>query len=366
MSKVLLSQYKKDLSSGIMEPDKAQEQAVMLLQKLYDDIIQRDIKNKSLSGVISALWYKSFKPIKSLYLWGGVGRGKTYLMDMFYENLDIEKKLRSHFHRFMLKVHDQLASLEGHEDPLMIVADNFAKSYKVICFDEFYVSDIADAMVLGSLLKYLFERKVIIVFTSNVLVDNLYLDGLQRQRFMPAIGILKKNCNIFEVDSGIDYRLNILSEAGIYHLSSEIDVIDRIKDYFNKLIVVSPSWDTTMKVDGRSIDVYGIAGDIAWFSFASLCQTPRSSRDYIEIASCFHTIILSTIPVFNSDNEDEARRFIALIDELYDRCVNLIIVADFMPEELYHGDILKFQFKRTVSRLTDMRSDSYLSSPHAP
>jgi len=288
------------------------------------------------------------------------------LMDLFYNSLPIEDKTRIHFHRFMLKVHTQLTAIEGHDDPLQVVADNFAKEAKVICFDEFYVSDIADAMILGTLLRYLFDKKIVIVFTSNVNVDDLYNDGLQRQKFIKAITLLKKNCNIFEVDSGVDYRFKVLSSAGVYHLSSKPRIYEIMKDYFSKLVPVTPYWNTSIEVDGRNISVYGIADDVVWFTFSNICCGPRSSRDYIEIASCFHTVIVSDIPIFTSNNEDEARRFIVLIDELYDRCVNFIGIATTEPDKLYQGIVLQFQFKRTVSRLTEMRTSQYLSRQHNP
>lgn len=365
-SNTIYIQYKADIASGLIDFDESQEQAVNLLQDLFNNIMQRELTISKPLGIIKFLWLRHFNPIQSLYLWGGVGRGKTYLMDMFYDSLPIEKKMRKHFHRFMLKVHEQLTALEGHDEPLKIIADNFSNEYRVICFDEFYVSDIADAMVLGALLEHLFSRGVVVVFTSNVQVDDLYSNGLQRQRFLQTISLLKKHCTMFEVDSGIDYRLNILTKAGAYHLSSEQKVLEKVKKDFNKLTPVQPMWDTTIEIDGRNIDVYGIADDVIWFTFASICQTARSSRDYIEIASCFHTVVVSTVPKFDSSNEDSARRFIALIDELYDRSVNVILLADVLPEDLYEGNILRFQFKRTASRLTEMQSKEYLAQPHNP
>lgn len=364
--KSILSQYKADVASGLIEEDEYQKKALEKLQKIYDEILLRYPDDSGLLVRTKAWFLSNFKSVKGLYLWGGVGRGKTYILDLFFDALPIQNKLRMHFHRFMLRVHKQLAALEGFEDPLSVVANEFAKEAKVICFDEFYVSDISDAMILGTLLKYLFSRNVIVIFTSNVHPDDLYEKGLQRQRFLKSIDVIKNNNDIFEVDSGVDYRFKVLVNAGVYYLDNEPNVFDIVKSEFMKLAPVVPCWDVMVNIDNREVQTIAVADDIIWFNFKDICEGARSSSDYIEIASCYHTVIVSEVPILNEGKEDSARRFIALVDELYDRAVNLIIVAASNPEELYKGRLLKFQFKRTASRLIEMSGHEYLSKAHNP
>ncbi|MQM40261.1 Cell division protein ZapE [wastewater metagenome] len=308
------------------------------------------------------------EPETGVYLWGSVGRGKTWLMDIFYESLPFEARRRLHFHRFMRAVHTRLKTLKERQDPLDIIAEEWAADTRVLCFDEFFVSDIADAMLLAGLLQGLFRRGVTLVATSNIPPHELYWDGLQRERFVPAIELLERHTEVIPVDGDTDYRLRFLEQAEIYHtpLDAEADaVLTRDFDH------VRPDGgevtdETVLEVEGREIPVRCVADGVVWFAFDAVCRGPRSQNDYIDIACQFHTVVISDIPVFGRDSEDDARRFINLVDEFYDRAVKLICSAAAEPEALYQGHRLGFEFERTASRLTEMQSRSYLALPHRP
>jgi cell division protein ZapE len=305
---------------------------------------------------------------KGVYLWGSVGRGKTWLMDIFYQSLPFPERRRRHFHRFMADVHAQLRDLSNQEAPLDLVAQSIAAECRVLCFDEFFVSDIADAMILARLLEGLFDHGVTLVATSNTRPAELYKDGLQRQRFLPAIKLIKQHTDVLEMGGRTDYRLRRLTQAGTYVKSNAPDTPQRLQALFTELAdgeEVSAS-SGTIEIEGRSIPVIRQDESIVWFSFAALCAGPRSQNDYIEIARNYQSVIVSDVPVLDSDHDNEARRFIALVDELYDHHVNLIVSAEAPPEELYRGERLAFQFKRTVSRLSEMQSAEYLASEHLP
>ena len=336
-----------------------------------DDLRERLIDaHERHSSVISRLIGKlaHTSPLqKGLYLWGSVGRGKTWLMDLFYQSLPFPERRRRHFHRFMYEVHAELRTLQNQEAPLETVAKRIAEECRVLCFDEFFVSDIADAMILAGLIEGLFNNGVTLVATSNIRPKDLYKDGLQRARFLPAIALIEQNTDVVAMGGRVDYRLRRLTEAGTYVKSSAPDTPQRLRALFDELADGDETQSGgTIEIEGRSIPVMRHDESIVWFSFAALCAGPRSQNDYIEIARNYQSVIVSDVPVLDSDHDNEARRFIALVDELYDHHVNLIISADAAPAELYRGDRLANQFERTVSRLTEMQSEEYLASEHLP
>jgi cell division protein ZapE len=305
-------------------------------------------------------------PVKGLYMWGGVGRGKTFLMDLFFETLEIGQKRRSHFHRLMQDVHKRLKVLGDIEDPLDVVARDIAREARVLCFDEFFVSDIGDAMILGRLLDGLFRRGVTLIATSNTRPDELYKGGLQRQRFLPAIDALIRHTSVVHMGGETDYRLRLLREAGTYFTPGDDEAQQKLHAFFGESASSEVREDHALDVNGRDIHVLRCAKGIAWFDFADLCDGPRSQTDYIEIARWYPTVILSGVPVLDATHEDQARRFIALVDEFYDRHVKLIIGADHPADDLYSGKRLRFEFERTASRLLEMQSAEYLHLPHLP
>ena len=325
-------------------------------------------------------------PVKGLYLWGGVGRGKTYLMDLFHACLPGPAKLRLHFHRFMLRVHGELARLKGVANPLAQVADGLSAEARVLCFDEFFVSDIGDAMILGELLNALFERRVTLVATSNVAPRRLYEDGLQRRRFLPAIERIEGHMEVLRLGAGEDYRRRALGDAGTYQWPLSAAGEARLAECFDAFTPdalvpgstdsagwadgagagATPVGQATLEVSGRALKARRCASGVAWFDFAELCGGPRSARDYVELAREFHAVVLSGVPVLNAAHEDMARRFIALVDEFYDRNVKLAVSAAAPPESLYRGERLGREFERTRSRLDEMRSADYLGCPHKP
>jgi cell division protein ZapE len=355
--------YRQQLQERGFRPDPAQEAAVQAL----NDLRQRLLKKKPPSSFLSKLGKrKPVKPEKGLYLWGGVGRGKTWLMDLFFHSLPFEQKRRRHFHRFMYDVHAQLKQLTNREAPLEIVADTLAAETRVLCFDEFFVSDIADAMILGTLLDALFRRGVALVATSNVPPKDLYKEGLQRARFLPAIKLLEEHTRVLPVDGGTDYRLRQLTQAGTYIDSAQTQAQSRLAALFEDLSDSDPCDGGTVEIEGRQIPVVKESENVIWFEFEALCEGPRSQNDYIEIAREYQSVIVSHVPVLTAQRENAARRFIALVDELYDRHVNLILSAAAPPDGLYKGDRLGFEFQRTISRLQEMQSEEYLASEHRP
>jgi cell division protein ZapE len=301
------------------------------------------------------------KPITGLYLWGGVGRGKTFLMDWFYDALPIADKHRVHFHHFIRDVHHALARLSGQQDPLEVVGDQWRQGVRVLCLDEFVVTDIADAMILYKLLDALFRRGMTLVTTSNTRPDLLYRNGLQRQSFLPAIELLKTHTRVFELDGGVDYRLRELTEAGVYFVGAEGCL--RLAEHYDHLTGGHGAADEQFTVNGRAFPARRVGPDVVWFDFQDLCGTPRSVSDYIEIAREFHTVLLSGVPVFTPQHETAARRFVLLIDEFYDRRVKLVIAADAPVTDLYPGGFGDFPFERVQSRLLEMQSVAYLAAP---
>lgn len=364
-----LDRYKADLTKPDFSYDASQEQAVLALQKLYDELVfEPQTAARSLAEKLSGVFRRDplTEPPKGLYFWGGVGRGKTYLMDTFYETLPFERKMRAHFHRFMQRVHKDLTALSGKKDPLKIVATQIASEARVICFDEFFVSDITDAMILGGLFEQLFERGVVLVATSNIVPNDLYKDGLQRSRFLPAIALVNERCKVINLDGGVDYRLRTLEQAELYHYPLDVQADVSLMDSFKRLAPAEEVKNETLDIEGRQIIARYHSDDVIWFDFAALCDGPRSQNDYIEIARVFHAIIVSNVPKLDASKDDQARRFINMVDEFYDRNVKLVISAEVSLHELYAGGRLEFEFQRTQSRLLEMQSHDYLALEHRP
>lgn len=361
--------YRADLKKEGFQYDPSQEMAVSHLQQFWEALVEVEQKsgNKSLLqrlGVVKA----PVECVRGLYFWGGVGRGKTYLMDVFFDSLPFERKYRTHFHRFMQRVHRRLKALDGQKNPLDTIAAELAAEYRVICFDEFFVSDIADAMILGGLFQQMFSRGVSLLATSNIVPDDLYKDGLQRQRFLPAIAALKEHTRVLNVDGGVDYRLRTLQQAPLFYSPAGQSADVKLLEVMQNLVTSHADWreDVSLEVEGRKILARRVCEDVVWFDFKSLCDGPRSQNDYIELAREFHTVLLSDVPQLYREVDDQARRFINLVDEFYDRNVKLIISAAVGLTELYAGGKLDFEFQRTQSRLLEMQSTEFLARPHRP
>lgn len=359
--------YERDIAGGQFQFDAAQAEAVNALTEVYAALEQRFEIAKRVRGPARLREIKRQKtPAQGLYLWGGVGRGKTYLMDLFYEQLTFRRKMRVHFHRFMQRVHKDLAALQGTKDPLTAVADGIHKEAVVICFDEFFVTDIADAMILGGLFEALFARGVTLVATSNIVPDRLYENGLQRQRFLPAIAMVKQFCRVLNVDSGVDYRLRVLEQAELYH-SPLGEAADRsLAASFRGIASGQVITQSPIDINDRSVEVMSRTDDVLMCRFSELCEKPRSAHDYIEIAREYHSVVLADVPALGAANDDAARRFINLVDEFYDRSVKLIMSAERPILELYGEGRLSFEFQRTQSRLQEMQSREYLAREHRP
>jgi len=356
--------YEDSLSREGHVRDSAQLDVIERLEDLQQRIDKHKPARRRLLGLLPLDRQSDVSGVKGLYVWGGVGRGKTFLMDLFFDSLTIEKKKRVHFHRMMHDVHDRLSKLGDIEDPLDSVADSIAAETQVLCFDEFFVSDIADAMILGRLLDGLFRRGVTLIATSNSKPDDLYLEGLQRQRFLPAIDLINQHTDVVHMDSGTDYRLRLLRKAGTFLTPDDEQAHQKLNFFFDESATSEIRSDRELEINGRQILAQKCAKGIAWFDFMELCDGPRSQSDYIELARWYPSIIVSGVPELDPMREDQARRFIALVDEFYDRRVKLIISAATKAEFLYTGRRLSFEFNRTVSRLVEMQSSEYLALAH--
>lgn len=340
--------------------DASQENAIRHLQRLYDDLLEFKRKRDRLFG-------RSLLPSpdvpKGLYFWGGVGRGKSFLMDGFFACLPYKRKRRLHFHHFMQEVHDGLRALKNETDPLATVAANIARHTRVLCFDEFHVSDIADAMILGRLFTHLFDLGTVLVATSNYAPDDLYPNGLQRHNFLPTIALLKQHVEVVNVDGGNDYRMRTLTQARTYLTPITPDTDKELASIFSKLATAS-DLSCEMVIEERKVTALRHAPGVVWFSFKELCDGPRSQTDYLWLARQYHTVILSDVPVLTAKEASAARRLTWLVDVFYDYRVKLIISAQTEAEAIYTEGSFAHEFFRTASRLTEMQSTDYLSLPH--
>jgi cell division protein ZapE len=361
-----LAQYRRKVDSGALVADPAQEKAVAALQRLYDEFVRAGEPPRGWRRGVVQLFGRRPAPVRGLYLWGGVGRGKTLMMDLFYGALPFDDKLRRHFHRFMADVHEHLKELRDRENPLELVADRIAAQTRVICFDEFVVTDIADAMILGTLFATLFAHGVTLAATSNIEPGHLYRDGLQRQRFLPTIALLRKHCDVIHVDGAIDYRLRVLERADVYQTPSSPAADAHLTEYFDAIAPDEGDHGGALEVLGRRIDYVRAADGVIWFDFAAICDGPRSQDDYIELSRLYQTVLVSNVPRFDALLENQARRFIALVDEFYDRRVKLILSAAAPVKDLYAGEKLRHAFERTRSRLEEMQTHDYLAAAHQP
>ncbi|MFV0265415.1 MAG: cell division protein ZapE [Kluyvera sp.] len=367
------SRYLQALEEGSHQPDDVQREAVNRLDTIYQEL-QHKTPATAPSGGLRARFGKLLgkkesdapSAVRGLYMWGGVGRGKTWLMDMFYQSLPGERKQRLHFHRFMLRVHEELAALQGHSDPLEIVAERFKAETDVLCFDEFFVSDITDAMLLGGLMKALFARGITLVATSNIPPDELYRNGLQRARFLPAIDAIKAHCDIMNVDAGIDYRLRTLTQAHLWLSPLNDDTRQQMNKLWLALAGTPQMNQTALEINHRPLPTLGVENQTLAVSFTTLCVDARSQHDYIALSRLFHTVMLFDVPVMTPMLESEARRFIALVDEFYERHVKLVVSAEVELYNIYQGERLKFEFQRCLSRLQEMQSEEYLKRAHMP
>jgi cell division protein ZapE len=349
--------------------DPSQLVAVDHFQRLYEDLIGLERLESSLVRLLARR-----RVVRGLYVWGGVGRGKSFLMDSFFNCAPVQRKQRIHFHRFMQHVHHELHAKQGQADPLAAIARDWAKDARLLCLDEFHITDITDAMMMKRLLESLFEHGVVIVTTSNFEPDALYLHGLQRNQFLPAIDLIKQNLDVINIDGGTDYRLRELERAGVYHIEADAD--EALAAAFDTIARHRSDDASEIEIEGRMIRIRRQARGVAWFDFAELCDGPRGKADYIELARRYHTVLISNVPRFRQRDADKLRRFVWLVDEFYDRRVKLIVSAAAPAEALVvsgdeEGD--KFQAnlnaslnERLVSRLTEMQTRDYLSQPHLP
>lgn len=344
------------------EIDTAQQHSIGLLDDLFDRVVK---------VAKTAWWQRILSPAvvrqtpRGLYLWGGVGRGKTLLMDIFYRSLPPRiASERSHFHSFMNQIHHALAQLKHTENPLQQIARDIAARVRVLCLDEFVIVDIADAMIMSALLETLFEQGVVLVTTSNAAPENLYKNGLQRARFLPAIDLITGHCQVENLDGDQDYRLGFLQKTELYVVPHDAQTRVDIEQYLAEHVTPMQQCRDSLLINGRELNFQFCAEDTVWFSFTDLCETTRSQNDYLELARYFNTLILTDIRQMDADSDDVARRFVLLIDVLYDHRVKLICSAAVLPPRLYQGKRLRFEFERTASRLFEMQSQQYLAEAH--
>jgi cell division protein ZapE len=359
MAETPSQRYAAGVARGDWRFDPAQQPALAALDGLHAALL-----DPPRPGLLARLRGEVPPPPTGLYLWGGVGRGKTFLIDLFYDALPFPEKRRTHFHRFMREVHAALRERAGERDPLVSIARGWRESMRVLVLDEFFVNDIGDAMLLGRLLERLFAEGVALVTSSNTAPENLYAHGLQRDRFLPAIALLQAHCATVFLDSPTDYRLRALTRSPVYRAPLDDGSNAWLSARWRELTAGAPHEDGPLLIDGRAIPVRARAEGHAWFDFAALCEGPRAASDYIEIATEHHTVLVGGIPRLDDTRADPARRFVHLVDEFYDRHVNLVCTADADPTALYRGDRLAGAFERTASRLIEMQSAEYLALEH--
>ncbi|TAK91954.1 MAG: cell division protein ZapE [Burkholderiaceae bacterium] len=350
--------YRQHLQQRGYQSDSAQLRAIERLQQCEDE--WRGYKEQRSTKLRRLVLYPDLP--QGVYLWGGVGRGKSFLMDSFYLAVPLIKKTRMHFHEFMREVHRQLDELKGTADPLEQVAERIADKYRLICFDEFHVSDIADAMILYRLLDALFRNRVSLVMTSNYPPHGLYPDGLHRDRLLPAIALIQQHLAVVNVDAGVDYRQRTLAHVQTYHMPLDDTAQAALTQAF-ELLAEAEDESPLLMIETRQIHALRRAGGVVWFSFAEIFEGPRSQNDYLEIASQFHTVIVSGVPQMSAGMASAARRFTWLVDIFYDHKIKLILSAAVKADELYLAGVLANEFQRTVSRLVEMQSQEYLNAP---
>ncbi|MCU4536831.1 AFG1 family ATPase [Acinetobacter bereziniae] len=351
--------YAKALSSGQFLPDDAQAQAVHELERVWQELINRYKASKK-----AFRRFRRQTAPKGVYMWGGVGRGKTWLMDQFYDSIPFRRKTRMHFHHFMQFVHKELNKLSGQRNPLDIVADQIYKEAVVICFDEFFVSNVTDAMILSDLFQKLFTRGITLVATSNIAPDGLYKNGIHRDRFIPTIEMVKTHCVVLNVDAGVDYRLRVLKQAQLFKAPLTDDHKVWMAKRFSALTASQTVSEEPITINNRIVETLGHTEDVLWCDFRELCMKPRSPSDFIEIANIYHTVLVSNVPHLTDLLSEGTRRFIYLVDEFYDRGVKLLLTSEDSIIEIYQGEKLAFEIERTRSRLLEMQSDEYLQSEH--
>jgi len=352
--KDVVSLYEAQLSERGFLADPSQRRAVERLQRLFEEWSAYKARRNS---ALKRLLVKPPLP-KGVYLWGAVGRGKSFLMDAFYRCVPLVRKRRVHFHHFMREIHRELDALKGTEDPIAAAAERTARRYRLICFDEFHVSDIADAMILGRYLEQVMERGVQFVMTSNYPPQGLYPNGLQRERFLPVIALLEARLDVLQVDNGTDYRLRKMERMQVYHVGPGAEAA--LERFFAELRDTEEE-KQPLDVEGRRIAYRRRAGGLVWFDFQALCGGPRSYADYVDLAQRFHTVMLSGVPCMSPKSADAARRFTWLVDVFYDERVNLVVGAQALPEALFTEGEHSAEFQRTVSRLHEMQSAQYLA-----
>ena len=370
---VVTARWNAEVARHRLQFDGAQQAAALRLDALRENLLTPS--PTLLARLRSRVQWLSDESVaaahRGLYLWGGVGRGKTLLVDLFFASLQDAPgspltAQRSHFHHFMRDVHAELRRIKRQAEPLELVAQQLAARARVICLDEFFVSDIGDAMILAGLFDGLFRRGVTLVATSNLPPQDLYKDGLQRQRFLPAIDLIGRHVDVIHLDGGIDYRLRQLEQAPTYMDSRLPASAAALQERFAALTGTAAAGPATLEIEGRPLHAVNVGHGTVWFEFGELCEGPRSQNDYIELARLYHTIFIANIPPFDTFNENAARRFIMLIDELYDRGVKIVVSAAAPPAELYRGERLRSEFERAASRLVEMQTQHYLAGQHRP
>ena len=351
-----LEYYKNKCREGVVFEDPEQLMALQALQKVYENLLSEKKRR-------SNLWSFLHKPtlVKGAYLWGGVGIGKTFLMDCFYHTLPFPQKMRMHFHQFLQRTHNELTKLQGEKDPLQKIAKQLAQEVMVLCFDEFHVSDITDAMILGRLMTALFNHGVCLVATSNIAPDNLYKNGLQREQFIPAINLIKQDTEVVYIPTKTDYRLRHLKEAGVFYTPLDDAAAQNMEKTFNVLTQGKTIETSPIEIVGRTIPVRKRTADIVWFEFMDICSVPRSQKDYLAIAKEFKTVFMSDIPVIDPHDRDRICLFISLIDVFYDARVRLVFSAAESVESLYSRGYMILEYTRTHSRLLEMQSTDYFA-----
>ena len=354
-----LEKYTQAIESGQFMPDEAQAQAVQELDRVWTELFTRYKSTKT-----AFRRFRRQTSPKGVYMWGGVGRGKTWLMDQFYDSIPFRRKTRLHFHHFMQQVHKELNKLSGQRNPLELVADQIYKNAMVICFDEFFVSNVTDAMILSDLFQKLFERGVTLVATSNIAPEGLYKNGIHRDRFLPTIALVQQHCAVLNVDAGVDYRLRVLKQAQLFKYPLTDDAHAWMNERFQALTHTQMPCNTSIIINSRVVETLGHTEDVLWCEFSELCFKPRSPADFIEIANIYNTVLVSNVPHLTDFLSEGTRRFIYLVDEFYDRGVKLLLTSEDSIVELYQGERLAFEIERTRSRLLEMQSDEYLHSEH--